>query len=104
MSRKNPRKNIGAPPPLRPTATVPARRPLTQIPNGDPRRAPPPQHVSHPPPEHPVGRPPNPRKPQLVRDVRGGALKDMFEIFPDLPRPPRRPARGPVNRTRRGPR
>jgi len=32
---------------------------------------------------------PNPTTPKLVRDVRGGALKDLFEIFPDLPRPPR---------------
>ncbi len=41
------------------------------------------------PKEHAVGKPPNPRKPALVRDVDGGDLKDMFAIFPDIPRPPR---------------
>jgi hypothetical protein len=41
------------------------------------------------PAQRPTGNVPNPRKPKLVRDVRGGALKDLFEIFKDLPSPPR---------------
>ena len=47
-----------------------------------------------------VGALPNPRKPQLVRDVHGNELKDLFQFFPDLPRPWRRPARLPAKRTR----
>jgi hypothetical protein len=38
--------------------------------------------------QRPSGKPPNPRKAKLVRDVHGGALKDLFEVFPDLPRAP----------------
>jgi hypothetical protein len=44
---------------------------------------------------------PNPRKPQLVRDVHGNELKDLFDFFPDLPRPVRKAARVPARRTRR---
>jgi hypothetical protein len=55
------------------------------------------------PAQRPVGKVPNPRKPKLVQDVDGGVLKDMFEIFPDLPRPPRPALRrrlpGPPKRT-----
>jgi hypothetical protein len=47
------------------------------------------------PKERGIGRTPNPRKPKLVRDVHGNELKDMFALFPDLPRPPRRVARVP---------
>jgi hypothetical protein len=49
------------------------------------------------PAQRPVGKVPNPRKPKLVQDVRGGVLQDLFEIFPDLPRPRRPPL------SRRGP-
>ena len=38
---------------------------------------------------HPVSPPPNPRRPRLVRDVHGGELQDLFEVFPDLPWAPR---------------
>ena len=48
----------------------------------------------------PVGKPPNPRKPALVRDVGGGILKDMFQIFPDLPRPRRARGRKPSKTSR----
>lgn len=48
--------------------------------------------------ERGVTAPPNPRKPHLVLDVHGNELKDLFEFFPDLPRPPRRGARVPVRR------
>jgi hypothetical protein len=41
------------------------------------------------PAQRPTGKVPNPRKPKLVRDVRGGALSDLFKIFKDLPSPPR---------------
>jgi len=60
----------------------------------------PPQPASHAPRERGVGPPPNPRKPQLVRDVHGNELKDLFEFFPDLPRPARRAARIPARRRR----
>jgi hypothetical protein len=45
---------------------------------------------------------PNPKRPKLVRDVHGGALKDLFELFPDLPGPPRPGRRRVPVRTRRG--
>jgi hypothetical protein len=45
--------------------------------------------VGRPPTERPVGTPPNPRQLKPLRHVGGGGLKDLFEIFPDLPRPPR---------------
>ena len=48
----------------------------------------------------PVGKPPNPRKPALVRDVKGGVLKDLFELFADLPRPRRTHGRKPSRSTR----
>ena len=52
----------------------------------------PPERVRHEPPSRGVGAVPNPRRPRLVRDVRGAGLNDLFALFPDLPRPPR-PAR-----------
>jgi len=60
-----------------------------------------PPKPTHPPRERGVGKPPNPRKPGLVRDVHGNELKDLFQLFPDLPRPPRRAARIPARRRRR---
>jgi hypothetical protein len=77
-------------------------KPLERVPNGRPHRSPPPQRIGQPPPERPAASPPNPRRPALRRDVRGGVLKDLGEIFPDLPRPPRPPVRGPVRRVVRG--
>jgi hypothetical protein len=53
------------------------------------------------PKERGVGKLPNPRKPKLVRDVGGGALKDMFELFPDLPRPSRPGRRRKASKTPR---
>jgi hypothetical protein len=52
------------------------------------------------PEQHGVGAVPNPVRPKLVRDVHGGALQDLFEIFPDLPRPTRPKGRAPVQRRR----
>jgi hypothetical protein len=63
-----------------------------------PLEPPPPEHISVPPRERPAGRPPNPRRPRLVRDVHGGSFMDLFEIFPDLPRPRRPPRRVPPRR------
>ena len=48
-------------------------------------------HVTRPPKPHGVGPPPNPRRPKVVRDVDGGALLDLFRIFPELPWPRRPP-------------
>ena len=105
MSRKNNRKPMGRVPSApRPAGKAPRPRSAAAIPAGDPRRSPPPQHVSHPPAERPAAKPPNPRKPALVRDVHGGELKDLMLIFPDLPRPRRPPAHVPARRAvrRRG--
>jgi hypothetical protein len=70
------------PPPLRHVARVPRGETLTHTPTA---------HVARAPKLEPLGKPPNPRKPKLVRDVHGNELKDLFQMFPDLPRP-RRPA------------
>lgn len=67
-----------------PQGRAPADRPIAQ---------PPAERVRRMPKAHAVGQVPNPRKPQLVRDVDGGALKDLFALLPDLPRPARPPAR-----------
>jgi hypothetical protein len=87
--------------PRTPRKKPPARGPLSRVPGGrvpdggtpegrPPKGGAPASRARHgAPKERPVGKPPNPTKPQLVRDVDGGALKNMFDIFPDLPRPPR---------------
>ena len=49
----------------------------------------------------PLGKHPNPRKPKLKRDIGGNELKDLFAMFPDLPRPHRAAARVPKRRPRR---
>jgi hypothetical protein len=77
---------VALPPPARPVAGAPVAR----VPVSKPGRAP---------KEHVVGKPPNPRKPQLVRDIGGNELKDLFAFFPDLPRPARPSARLPARRT-----
>jgi hypothetical protein len=63
-----------------------ARVPAPRIPAEVPR-----QHLALAPKQRDVGAVPNPRRPKLVRDVHGGVLQDLFDFFPDLPRP-RRPA------------
>ena len=68
------------------------------------RRPPRQRRVALPPLERPVGKPPNPRKPALVRDIGGNELRDLFALFPDLPRPPRPAPRLPVNRRKARPR
>jgi hypothetical protein len=45
--------------------------------------------VARVPDQHPVSPRPHPRRPRVVRDIHGGTLLDLFEVFPDLPRPPR---------------
>jgi hypothetical protein len=78
-------------PPQRPAPAAPRQRPVPGVPDGQtPTHAPTP-HFARAPKELGVAKVPNPRLPKLVRDVRGGALKDLFELLPDLPRP-RRPA------------
>lgn len=72
---------------------APAEQGVRHAPHVPPPAAPPPPHVAKVPKAHAVATVPNPRKPALVRDVHGGALRDLFEIFPDLPRPPRPAAR-----------
>jgi hypothetical protein len=94
------RKPFGEAPPQRAQAKAPGVSPASRVPHGDPMAHTPVARVGRAPMEHPVKPPPNPRKPKLVRDVRGGALKDLFEMFPDLPRPARPPARVPLRARR----
>jgi hypothetical protein len=63
----------------------PPARQVAAVPKGHP----PAERATRVPKARPPGKPPNPKKPKLVRDVGGGILKDMFAIFPDLPRPVR---------------
>jgi hypothetical protein len=49
----------------------------------------PPPHVPRAPEPRGVGAVPNPRQPKLVRDLHGGALQDLFVVFPELPWPAR---------------
>ena len=81
---------------------VPPERGVPRTPRGNPLAQPrPPEPVAVPPPERGIAAPPNPRKPQVVRDVHGNELMDLFDFFPDLPRPPRRRARISNRRPRR---
>ena len=82
--------------------TPPRPRGVPRTPKGEPLAQPrPPEPVAAAPPERGVAARPHPRKPQLVPDVHGNELKDLFDFFPDLPRPPRRGARIPIRRPRR---
>ena len=77
-------------------------RGIAPTPRGEPLAQPrPPEPAAAAPPERGVAKVPNPRKPQLVRDVHGNELMDLFALFPDLPRPPRKAARIPNRRSRR---
>jgi hypothetical protein len=93
MGRK-PTAHYGVAPRERPPAKTPrSLKAVPRTPHGNPMAQasllrP---HVTRTPRPHRAGAPPNPRRPRLVRDVGGGALLDLFRIFPDLPWP-RRPA------------
>jgi hypothetical protein len=103
VTKKPLRSNVGTPPRERKPAAAPPNRAVPRTPKGDPRAQARPPEPSRPPMQRGVGRPPNPRKPKLVRDVHGNELRDLFQMFPDLPRPPRRPARVPLRvRGRKG--
>jgi len=102
MTKTAGRSKLGRVPPERAPGARPRERAVAATPGGDPlAQARPPQPASHAPRERGIGAPPNPRKPQLVRDVHGNELKDLFEFFPDLPKPARRAARIPARRPRR---
>ena len=91
MGRK-PISHYGVAPRERPTAKVPkSLREVPRTPRGNPMAQASVPHVSRAPKPHRVGSPPRPRRPELVRDVDGGSLLDLFRIFPDLPWP-RHPA------------
>ena len=85
MSRPYERKPPGVVPPLRPATKVPPPRPIGKT----PMEHAPSTHVARPPVEHPAGKPLNPRRLKPARDVHSGNLQDLFEFFPDLPRPAR---------------
>src|ERR1044071_5961543 len=78
---------------------VPPERGVPRTPHGNPLAQPrPPEPVATPPPQRGVAALPNPRRPRVIRDVHGNELMDLFEFFPDLPRPARRRARLSVRR------
>ncbi|HVG56830.1 MAG TPA: hypothetical protein VM846_20495 [Vicinamibacterales bacterium] len=77
----------GTPPKHGRVPSRPPAEPLKNAPQGQPTRAP---------RQRPVAKVPRPRRPQLVRGSGTGALTDLFDVFPDLPRP-----RRPRTRSRR---
>src|SRR5262245_60071897 len=84
---------------MKKNSRVPPERGVPRTPHGNPLAQPrPPEPVAAPPPQRGIGAPPNPRRPRIVRDVHGNELMDLFELFPDLPRPPLRRARISVRR------
>lgn len=87
MSRKPIRMPIGVMPPPRRATKVPRDRPIGAVPGGDPLAHVPPPHIGRAPVERRAAKPPNPRRRAVKRDVRDNVLKDLFEIFADLPRP-----------------
>jgi len=100
MTKKYRLRFAVAPPEHRP-ALRPPERAVPRTPKGQPLAQPRPlEPGSAAPRERGVGLLPNPRKPRLVRDVHGNELMDLFEFFPDLPRPAYKPARTPVRRRR----
>jgi hypothetical protein len=96
------RSRLGEVPPEHQPTAHPPERAIPRTPKGKPlAQARPMQPAAIAPRERGVGPLPNPRKPKLVRDVHGNELMDLFEFFPDLPRPRRKPVRLPARRRRR---
>jgi hypothetical protein len=95
--RRN-RLRVAEVPPPRPPAKLPPPRSVGAVPGGQPKGHKPTVHIAVAPVERPVGKVPNPRRLKPVRDVNGGALGDLFAIFPDLPRPGLPPVRKPRTR------
>lgn len=69
--------------------------PSTMKPPPRSRRKPAPVSVPKAPPH---GNLPNPRRPNVVPDIDGNELRDLFRLFPDLPRVPRPASRIPLRR------
>jgi hypothetical protein len=95
-----PRCHVTKKQPHRPAA-APRERTIPRTPKGTPAaqaRVPQPTRA---PKERGIGKTPNAQKPKLVRDVHGNELKDLFQLFPDLQRVPRRAARVPKRVPRR---
>jgi hypothetical protein len=78
------------------------RKPVPSIMKPPPRSrmkpAPAPVLVTKAPPR---GNVPKPRRPNVVPDIDGNELRDLFKVFPDLPRPVRPTSRIPLRRLRR---
>jgi hypothetical protein len=90
----NPRKKRGrAPLAAAPVPRTPRTPPRGRVPpprNGAPLEYTPSKpHLAPAPVQRPLGQVPSPRTPKLVRDEGGGPLMDLFDVFRDLPRPPR---------------
>jgi len=100
MTKKLPRRSplAAAPPPHAPGEPPDGRVPSS--PSVHPVKNAPPIRSTRAPRQRGVAKVPHPRRPKVVR-ARSAALGDLFEVFPDLPRP-----RRPVSRTvkRRPPR
>jgi hypothetical protein len=101
MTKKHRRFELGVAPPEHAPARRPRERAIPRTPKGAPlAQARPAQPAAAAPRERGVATRPNPRKPQLVPDVHGNELKDLFRFFPDLPRPARKRARVPLRRSK----
>ena len=98
MTKKVPRRSplASAPRPRTPGAP-PRRARVPSSPPIDPAGKAPPSHPTRAPRQRPVAKVPRPRRPTLVRATHGG-LCDLFECFPDLPRPVRPASRAPKRR------
>src|SRR5687767_9756168 len=96
LAKKIARPPLAAAPALRAPGKPPQGPRVPRQRQGNPAaQAPPKPAPTRVPKVRPIGAVPNPKKPKLVRDVDGGDLKDMFAVFPDLPRPHRPTPRGP---------
>jgi len=96
MAKKVPRRSPLASVPAPHTPGAPPKRGrVPSSPQIDPVRNAPP--IQSTPRQRPVAKVPSPRRPTIVRGKDSG-LRDLFEFFPDLPRPPRPAARSPKRR------
>jgi len=103
---------------LKPDTTECLSNVTKKLPRQFPLATPPPQHAPRMPPKHgrvpsrpsldpvakaprqrPVAKVPKPRRPQVVRAATGD-LGDLFDVFRDIPRPPRPAIAHPRNRRR----
>jgi hypothetical protein len=91
--KKRPRRSpLANAPPQRVPGTPPRHGRVPLSPPIDLTAAPTAPQQTRAPRQRPVADVPNPRRPKAVRVVDGGELRDLFAVFPDLPRPLRPPS------------